>query len=88
MVANAGDLLKFCRAHCPIPDEVAKGYWSTISVSWPKFEIEVFESRLEIYDFKDGETDIWHEEHIPRQNFSNRFLDQIPRLTRKEIAGN
>jgi hypothetical protein len=44
--------------------EVQKGYWNTIGISWHQFEIQVFESRLEIYDFKAaGGTDIWYEEH-------------------------
>lgn len=84
-VANVGDLMSVCRVCCPLPTEVAKGYWSTVSISWPEFEIEVFESRLEVYDFKeDGGTDIWYEEHTPGQQFSTRFLDELPRLTRKE----
>jgi hypothetical protein len=85
-IANARDLLNLCRASCPLPVEVQKGYWNTISISWPQFEIEVFESRLEIYDFKaDGGTDIWYEEHTPRAMFSARFLDELPRLTRKPL---
>jgi hypothetical protein len=40
---------------------------------------------LEVYDFKaDGGTDIWYEEHTPQTMFSVRFLDELPRLTRKE----
>ncbi len=35
---------------------------------------------------KDGGLNIWYEEHTPGQLFSSRFLDQLPRLTRKGPA--
>jgi hypothetical protein len=60
---------------------VAKGYWSTISLSWPKFEIEVFEDRLEVYHFKDdGRTDIWYEMRKPGGAVSEKFPDELPTL--------
>jgi hypothetical protein len=83
-VDNVRDLMSVCRVSCPLPKEVAKGYWSTVCISWPNFEIEVFESRLELYDFKDGSTSIWYEEHTPGQHFATRFLEDLSRLTRKE----
>lgn len=80
-VANALDLVSTCRAISPLPIEVSKGYWSTVSVSWPKFEIEVFEDRLEVYHFNDDKsTDIWYEMHEPGCAFSQKFLDELPKL--------
>jgi hypothetical protein len=80
-VANTGDLISTCRLVSPLPSQVTKGYWSTVSLSWPKFEIEVFEDRLEVYHFNDdGSTEIWYEEHYPGGAFSKRFLDELPKL--------
>lgn len=80
-VANARELISICRAQCPLPTWVAKGYWSTISLSWPKFEIEVFEDRFEVYHFNDGgSTDIWYEMREPSGSFSERFLNELPRI--------
>lgn len=82
--ANARVLLNACRASCPLPVGVRKGYWSTVSISWPKFEIEVFEDRLEMYDFKADGADIWYEERkTPQAVYSARFIGELPRLTRK-----
>lgn len=81
-VVNARELISVCRAQCPLPMEVAKGYWSTISLSWPKFEIEVFEDRLEIYHFKDDKnTDISYEKHKLGDAFSERFMSELPKLS-------
>lgn len=80
-VANARELISICHACCPLPTSVAKGYWSTVSLSWPKFEIEVFEDRLEVYHFNDDKsTDIWYEMHKPSAAFSEKFLDELPKL--------
>jgi hypothetical protein len=79
-IANARDLVEICRTTTPIPNSVAKGYWNTISLSWPKFEIEVFEDRLEVYHFNDRSTDIWYETHEPSGPFSEKFLDELRRL--------
>jgi hypothetical protein len=84
-VANAHDLVLRCRADVSIPTHVVKGYWSIVSLSWPKFEIEVFEDRLEVYHFNDDKsTDVWYEEHRPGEVFSKRFLDELPK--RPEIT--
>ncbi len=79
-VANARELISICRARCPLPSEVTKGYWSTVSLSWPSFEIEVCEDRLEVYHFKDKSTDIWYEMHKPSEVFSDRFLNDLPKI--------
>jgi hypothetical protein len=79
-VANARDLLSLCRNRCSLPQGVAKGYWNTLSVSWPKFELEVFEDRVEVHQFKDrGGTQIWEEYHSSGQEFSARFIEQLRR---------
>jgi len=79
-IANAKDLLKLCRSHCSLPEVIAKGYWTTLSISWPKFELEVFEDRVEVYLFEvPSGTDIWYEPHSPGQDFSARFIDALPK---------
>jgi hypothetical protein len=79
-ICNAEDLLGLCRSQCPVPECVAKGYWTTLSVYWPGLEFEVFEDRIEVYRFKgNSSTDIWYEEHSSGQEFSARFLDELPR---------
>ena len=80
-IANTRELISICRVRCPMPTWVAKGYWSTVSLSWPKFEIEVFEDRLEVYHFDDDKRiDIWYEMHQPGEAFSEKFLDELPKL--------
>lgn len=79
-IGNARDLLQLCATCCPLPMDVAKGYWATLSISWPGFELEVFEDRIEVYRFRsDGGTDIWYESHSLGQAFSDRLLEELPR---------
>jgi hypothetical protein len=80
-VANVSDLLIVCRSAVPVPMSLGKGYWSTVRFSWPKFEIEVFEDRLEVYHFYDQHTDIWYEQHKPGEVFSSRFLAELAALS-------
>jgi hypothetical protein len=91
-LANAKELISICRGRCPLPTWVAKGYSSTVSLPWPKFEIEVFQDRLEIYHFNgDKKTDIWYEMHEPGGAFSEKFLDELPKLAvlpEPRMAGN
>ena len=80
-LANAEELISICRSRCKLPTWVAKGYWSTVSLSWPKFEIEVFQDRLEVYHFNDDKTtDICYEMHDPGGAYSERFLGELPKL--------
>ena len=79
-ISNTRDLIAICRLNCPLPVVVEKGYWSTVSLSWSKFEMEVFEDRLEVYHFCDKSTDIWYEYHCPGEPFSQRFLSELPIL--------
>jgi hypothetical protein len=80
-IANAHDLLAVCQNECPLPLGVTKGYWSTVCLSWDKFEIEIFEDRLEVYRFPDQRIDIWYEEHKPGETFSPRFLAELASLS-------
>ena len=57
-LANVHDLVQACRGLCAAPDETAKGYWSTICLSWEGLEIEVFQDRYEFYRFGQGYTDV------------------------------
>lgn len=80
-IANARDLLNVCRIHSPLPSSVAKGYWSTVTLSWPEFQIEIFEDRFEVYHFNHKSIEIWHEDHRPREGFSKKFLSELQKLT-------
>jgi hypothetical protein len=80
-VANVKDLLSVCRDSTALPADVSKGYWNTVSLSWDKFEIEVFEDRLEVYRFYDQRSEIWYEEHRPGEPFTPRFLAELASLS-------
>lgn len=79
-IANVDDLVTLCRAQCPLPEGVKKGYWSTISIWWPNFEIEVCDDHYELYHFKDRETGIQHFDHRPGEQFRADFINQLPTL--------
>jgi hypothetical protein len=79
-ILNAHDVLMVCRNACPVPLRVSKGYWSTVSLSWSNFEIEIFEDRVEVYHFFDKKTDIWYEDHRPGEAFTPRFLSELAAL--------
>ena len=50
-LANVQDLIEACRDSCRAPEQVDKGYWSTVCLSWENVEIEVCEDRYELYRF-------------------------------------
>jgi len=79
-VLNVRDLLAVCRCRSPLPEQIGKGYWNTLIISWSDFQLEVFEDRIEIYRFRDRETNIREELHQPGQDFSKRFLDELSGL--------
>jgi hypothetical protein len=80
-IANMRDLLAICQNERPVPVGVSKGYWSTVSLCWGEFEIEVFEDRFEVYRFPDQRIDIWYEEHKPGEAFSPRFIAELAALS-------
>jgi hypothetical protein len=77
-VANARDFLNFARLHCPPPDDVMKGYWSTLCASWSTAEFEVFEDRVEVYPADSEPKDIWYEWHTAGEPFSPALLAALP----------
>ena len=79
-LGNVRDLMVVLRERCPTPDAVDKGYWSTIRFFWADFEIEVFGDHLEGYRFHDQSTDIWHDDHMPGEAFSQRVLTELAAL--------
>ena len=80
-VGNAEQLVSICRGRTPLPDEVCKGYWSTFCFSWPGFEIEVCEDRLEVYHFhSDGTFSVWYEELRADWAYSSKFLAELPNM--------
>src|SRR5258708_124124 len=80
-IANVRDLLAVCRNESPVPMDVAKGDGNAVWFCWHKFEIEVFEDRLEIYHFYDQRSDIWYGEHRPGDSFTPRFLAELAALS-------
>lgn len=80
-VQNALEFAALARSICPAPDEIAKGYWPTISISWPNLEFEIFDDRIEVYRFGEGRTDIRHDAHSPGSPFSAALIADLPRLT-------
>ena len=77
VLANLRDLLQLCRSRSALPTGIAKGYWATIRIWWPHFELEVFEDRIEVYRFGEDGTAIWHEDHRPGHEFSDHFLEEL-----------
>jgi hypothetical protein len=80
-IANARDLLTICRGCCPVPVDVAKGYWSTLCLVWDKFELEVFGDRVEVCHLEQPQLQVWYEQHIPGQDFSLRFFAELPKVS-------
>lgn len=78
-IANAGDFVRACRLRCPIPEGVAKGYWTTIRIWWKQLEVEVFDDRYELYQFIQGNTRIAHFEHAQGAELPQEFIDQLPK---------
>ncbi|TCK31371.1 hypothetical protein EV667_1480 [Ancylobacter aquaticus] len=81
-IDNGRELIHYLRERFIPPDGFDKGYWSTFSLFWDNFEIEVFDERFETYRFFKGATDILHFSHRPGEPFSVEFLAQLrmPRL--------
>ena len=83
-IAQVQDFIAFVRDRCPVPDGVGKGYWSTISLSWPSgphgFEVEIFGDRIETYRFYDRRSDIRHFSHCPGSPFPPDLIAQLPVL--------
>jgi hypothetical protein len=83
-IAQARDFLRAVRDRCTVPDEVCKGYWSTIIFSWPTaprgLDIEIFGDRLELYRFDDKRTEIRHFAHTPGEPFPPDLIAELPVL--------
>ena len=79
-LGNVRDLMAVLRDRCPTPDAVDKGYWSTVCFTWGNFQIEVFSDHLEGNRFYDQRTDIWHDDHMPGEAFSQRVLTELAAL--------
>lgn len=48
---------------------------------WDKFELEIFEDRVEVYHFDQPQLQVWYEQHTPGQEFSSRFLGELPKAS-------
>jgi hypothetical protein len=83
-IAEARQFLEIVRDRCPVPDDVSKGYWSTVIINWPTkphgFQVEIFEDRIETYRFYDGHTDIRSFAHAPEEPFPPDLLAELPVL--------
>jgi hypothetical protein len=76
-LANVRDLMAVCRKGVAIPDGLGRGYNPTICISWGYVQVEVCDDHFEVYQLKEGQTSIWHEEHNPGGVFSHRFLAEL-----------
>lgn len=76
-IDNGRELIHYLRERFAPPDAFDKGYWSTFSLVWDNFEIEVFGERFETYRFFEGATDILHFSHRPGEPFPPEFLAQL-----------
>ena len=84
-IDNTRDLMTICRVQCAAPSGIAKGYWATIRLSWPKLEVEVFPDSFELYRFHDKSTDIEEFFRQPGEPIPEALTDQLPRLA-EEMA--
>jgi hypothetical protein len=82
-IENARDLLATCRCSSPVPDDVGRGYWSTLCLFWGefKFELEVCSDHVEVYHLEKPQLQVWYEQHTPGQEFSSRFLAELPKAS-------
>ena len=81
---NLAELVDLVRATGRPAPYISPGYWPTFCITWDvegskNLEIEVFDSRYEVYRFFDGKTDIWYEEHRPGDVLSEAFLTELPK---------
>lgn len=76
-IDNGRELIHYLRERFTPPDGFDKGYWSTFSLFWDNFEIELFGERFETYRFFEGATDIQHFSHRPSEPFPPEFLAQL-----------
>lgn len=72
------DLIAACRALCPVPEGIAKGYWSTFAIWWRNIQIEIFEDRYEYYRFKQGSSDIEYFAHTPGTAMPEELMKRLP----------
>jgi hypothetical protein len=79
-IANTRVFVTFAAGRYKVPDEVVKGKWLTISMSWVlqpySVEVEIHERQFEFYTFRDRKTDI---SEVPRST-DNVFPDALRAL--------
>jgi len=82
-IESARDVLATCRCTSPVPDDVDKGYWSTCCLFWGefKFELEICSEHVEVYQLEQPQLQVWYEQHTPGQDFSSRFLAELPKVS-------
>lgn len=82
-LTNAQDLIKVLAQQSTVPNEIGKGYWNTVAISWPGWEIEIFPDRYELYHFHGAGTDITEYSRNPQEPIPQPFLDDILKFARK-----
>lgn len=81
---SLSELLALLAATSRPAPSITPGYWPTSCLTWSvegtdNLEIEVFPDRYEVYRFFQGKTDIWYEPRGSSEDFSAKFLSELPR---------
>jgi hypothetical protein len=83
--SQINDFLKYIRGRTTIPEVTDNPYRTTLRVMWgPTLEFEVYGDHLEIYEFREGATDIRHVPHAAGEPFPPEVEAALP--PRAEIS--
>jgi hypothetical protein len=76
-VRNAEKLIAACERRIRMPDQVEKGYWSTVCLFWDGIEVEVCDDRYEFYDLRDGGMHIEHFEMSSGEDVPEKLFERL-----------
>lgn len=79
-IGNAREFLLLARAICPPPDELARGYWPTVCVTWDNTQFEIFDDHVECYPLSGRQFDAWHASRTPGEPWPGVVLDALDRI--------
>jgi hypothetical protein len=79
-IRNTQKFLSACRSRVQTPIGVAKGYWSTICVSWDDVEVEILDDRFELYEFHTCPVAIEYFDMSPGGAVPGKLIERLPCL--------